>query len=136
MIRALFALLIASLLGGCAIKLVPDYTDLRGVTLPVGLLAPDYVPVNAAVFTDLSEVNRICKLAFKDDPQANATQRYMACAIVTKEGKCLLIKWANTTWDYFGHGAGHCLFSARASAGNLTGIPPHFMPRSIKGSQQ
>ena len=131
MMRAALAGMALTLLSGCAV-LKPDYSNLRGLTLPAGLLAPDYVPVQAAVLEDLGEVNRICSLAFKNKQAAKAGDRYLACAITTKEGKCLLIKWVNTTWEHFGHEAGHCLFTARAKAGNLTGIPAHFIP----GSQQ
>ena len=115
-------------LSGCAV-LQPDFTDMRGVTLPAGLLAPDYVPVNAAVFANLADVQRYCSTADKAQTAAKKLGgRYIACAITTPEGKCLLIKWTHTSWELIGHEAGHCLFAARAKAGNLSGIPPHFIP--------
>ena len=126
--RARLALaVVCAALSGCTLTLKPDYTDLLGLQLPPGLLAPDYVPVNAAVFEDLAEVNRICAAAIT---KTGGTARgyYPACAISQKDGRCLIVKWTNTTWAHLGHEAGHCLFTARAQAGQLAGIPPHFLP--------
>ena len=130
--RARIALAVAAAaLSGCTVTLKPDYTDLLGLTLPPGLLAPDYVPMNAAVLDSLAEVNRICQLAAANSG-STARGYYMACAITQKDGKCLMVKWTHTTWAHLGHEGGHCLFTARARAGNTAGIPPHFLPSTPK----
>ena len=132
--RCAAAVVGALVLGGCSVTLKPDYTDLTGLTLPAGMLAPDYVPMNAAVLDNVADVHRICAIALNKG--GNAPSRfYMACAITQPDGKCLLVKWTNTTWAHMGHEAGHCFFYARAMGGNTTGIPPHFLPSTLKANQ-
>jgi hypothetical protein len=131
MIRLALAALAALVLSGCA-TLKPDMTDFRGVTLPVGAVAPRYVPINVAAMADLAEVQHWCTQADQSGTAARAGGKYLACAVPTKDGRCLVIVWQHTAYEVLGHEAMHCLFTARGLAGNLQGIPPHFVPPSMQ----
>lgn len=112
-------------LSGCATTV--DMTDFTGVTLPVGMQAPAAVPVQMAAFDDLRTVQRLCSQADKRQQAAQAVGgMYLACAITHKDG-CLIVTWANTAYQVLGHEAMHCLWTPRTRAGQVAGVPAHFI---------
>jgi hypothetical protein len=127
MIRAALVLIAAFALQGCA-AMKPDMSQFTGVTLPVGLQAPGYVPVQVAAFESLQDVQRLCSRSDKRQQAAQAVGgMYLACAITGKDDRCLIVMWTQTAYQLIGHELMHCLWTPRTRAGHATGIPAHFV---------
>lgn len=125
--KTLLILIAAALLHGCAI-MKPDMTDFTGVTLPDGLQAPGYTPVQVAAFENLQDVQKYCTAGDKRQQAAAAGGMYLACAVYTKDDRCLIIAWTQTAYQLLGHELMHCMWSPRQLAGmSADGIPAHFL---------
>jgi hypothetical protein len=132
MIRAALVLIAAFALQGCA-AMKPDMSQFTGVTLPVGLQAPDYVPVQIAAFENLQDVQKYCSAADKRQQAAAVGGIYFGCAISREDTKgCLIVVWTNTAHQILGHEVLHCVWTPRAMAGKTAGLPAHFIPPTAK----
>lgn len=125
--KTILALIVAAMLHGCAV-MKPDMTDFTGVTLPDGLQAPDYTPVQVAAFENLQDVQKYCTAGDKRQQAAAAGGMYLACAVYTKDDRCLIIVWTQTAYQLLGHELMHCMWSPRQLAGmSADGLPAHFV---------
>lgn len=125
--KTLLILITAALLHGCAV-MKPDMTDFTGVELPSGLQAPDYTPVQVAAFENLQDVQKYCGAKDKRQQAAQTGGMYLACAVYTTEGRCLIIVWTQTAYQVLGHELMHCMWTPRQRAGiSAAGIPEHFV---------
>jgi hypothetical protein len=123
--KTIIALIFAALLTGC-MTMKPDMSQFTGLELPVGLQAPDYVPVQVAAFANLQDVQRHCSTADKQQQAAAVGGIYFGCAATTEKG-CLIIVWTQTAHQIMGHEFMHCMWTPRTQAGNTQGIPAHFV---------
>jgi len=94
----------ALLISGCTIT--PNYTHLHEVTLPAGDMTAQPVPMTISVYSDIKDLQRVCKRADSLD-QAKGANMYLGCAIPWKNG-CAIAVLSGTTFEHLGHEALHC----------------------------
>lgn len=131
--RTALALLAAASLSGCATMtaLQPDYSNLRGVTLPAGDMTAAPVPMTLSLYEDYAELNRLCsKVTYGAGALVSPFKGFFGCAITWEKG-CALLAPTNTAFEVLGHESLHC-FSMAATPAKRLQLDPHFHHQDAK----
>jgi len=116
-------------LQGCAV-LTPDYSNLRGVEIPVGDLTENPVPITLSVYESFQKLQEVCQKADALHQASGPFRAYFACAITWYKG-CAIAIWKHTAFEVLGHETLHCL-AAAAGLDKRGKLDPHFQRRTIE----